>query len=528
LRFRRVILWAVALGLINASPAAAKPRSFVIFHTSDIHGAIAGRTAKWDKSQPNRMVGGFPALAALVKKEKLPYLLLDSGDIFQGTPEGNLTRGRAVIEAMNALRYTAMAIGNHEYDYGEDNLRALARLATFPMLGANIRRKKDKKRVDYAGARHMVEIAGVKVGLVGIATRHTATSTLPKNVAHLIFDDEAKTARRHALTLRKQGADVVVILAHCGLAPSMARKRLSPNDVFFTASDEKYAGDRTIARGAPVDLVLGGHMHIGLSRPWRDPKSGVYIVQSYENLQAVSRLMITVDKEAEQVVKVDGALIDLWVDQTGEDPNVLGIVRAYQDQVGKQLSEEIGEIRSDMLRAGSPLDNPLGSWMADVMRIAAAADIGVQNTFGVRDDLRAGKVTLRDVYKVMPFENTVVVVTLSGKQVKQLIRDNIRGRRSGIQISGIQVHLFYSADGNRLDDLWVLHRGAPIDEERQFRVATNNYLAQGGTGGKVMIGAPVRDTGRSIRDVLIEAVRQHSPIQAPGVGRFKTITKLPR
>ncbi|HIA03759.1 MAG TPA: bifunctional metallophosphatase/5'-nucleotidase [Myxococcales bacterium] len=520
----RVIVLLVAL--LCANCALAEPHRFVIFHTSDIHGGIAKRPAHWHKKTPKRLIGGFAALAALVKKEALPYLLLDSGDIFQGTPEGNLTKGRAVIEAMNALGYDAMAVGNHEFDYGENNLKELSKLANFPMLAANIRIAANKAPISYAKSRRMLRVGKIKVGVIGIATQHTRSSTLPKNVVHLIFKNEVKSARKHAIALRKKGADVVIVLAHCGLAPSVARKRLDPNDLVLTENDKNYVGDLAIARGAPVDIVFGGHMHTGLTAPWRDPESGVHIVQSYENLASVSRLEITVDRKSKPKVQVSGRLVDLWVDQHGEDAAVLELVQKHQNQVGKRLDEKIGTLNESMIRAGYPLDNPLGSWMTDIMRMSVAADIGIQNTYGIRDDLRAGTISLRDIYRVMPFENTVVVVTLSGKQVKQLVRDNMRGQKSGIQISGIRVHLRFDPQKQTLQESWVLHKGAPIDDEKLYRVATNNYLAQGGTGGKVMKGAPTHDTGRSIRKVIVEAVRQHSPITPPKVGRYQMLPAL--
>jgi 2',3'-cyclic-nucleotide 2'-phosphodiesterase (5'-nucleotidase family) len=516
--------WCLGVALlILTSSAFAEPQKFVIFHSSDIHGALASRPARWHPKTPQRRVGGFAALASLVKLEKQPYLLLDSGDIFQGTPEGNLTKGRAIIEAMNAVGYHAMAVGNHEYDYGEDNLIALSRLAKFPMLGANIRRKKDLRQVKYAGARRLMTVGKLRVGIIGIATRHTKTSTLPKNVAHLVFEDEVATARRHAEWLRKKGADVIVVLSHCGLAPSVARKRLDPRDLSLTDSDKKYVGDLAIARGAPVDIVLGGHMHTGLTAPWRDPKSGVVIVQSYEGLASVTRLEVVVDKNAQPPVRVVGRLIDLWVDELGEDPKVLALVKRYQNSVSQRLSQKVGTLKTSMLRAGHPLDNPLGSWMADVMRIYSAADIAVQNTFGIRDDLLKGDITLRDIYRVMPFENTVVVVTLTGLQLKKLIRDNLREFRSGLQISGLEVHMKATSDGKRLEDIELIHKGEPIVSDKHYRVATNNFLAQGGTGGAVMKDAPMRDTGRKIRSVLVEAVKQHTPIHPPPVGRFRRV-----
>ena len=138
----------VVVLLLVSGPAHAELRQVVLFHTSDVHGGLTARTARWHKANPKRQIGGYAALMNVVKREKLPHVLLDSGDIFQGTPEGNLTRGDAVVAAMNAVGYGAMVIGNHEYDFGEANLKRLIGMAQFPVLGANIRLKASGARVD--------------------------------------------------------------------------------------------------------------------------------------------------------------------------------------------------------------------------------------------------------------------------------------------------------------------------------------------------------------------------------------------
>ena len=155
-------------------------REVVIYHTSDMHGYILPHKARWHTPNPQRKIGGFVALAAAIEAEPKPYILLDSGDFFQGAPEGTLSKGRSVIKLMNALGYHASAIGNHEYDFGEANLIELAQLAHFPLLASNIQIRETGAPVDYAQPWALIEQGGVKVGVVGLATRETSTATLPR------------------------------------------------------------------------------------------------------------------------------------------------------------------------------------------------------------------------------------------------------------------------------------------------------------------------------------------------------------
>ncbi|MBT9557179.1 MAG: bifunctional metallophosphatase/5'-nucleotidase, partial [Myxococcales bacterium] len=411
---RRAVASRAALGLalLLFLASCAASRRFVVFHTSDVHGGIEARAAKWHADNPSRLIGGQAALGALMAKEAGPKLLVDSGDIYQGTPIGNLTRGAAVVAGMNALGYDAMAVGNHEYDYGEENVASLAKIAQFPFLGANIRKRADGEPPDYVDRSVIVEVGGVKVGLIGIATRHTATSTLPKNVEALNFEEEVATAKREAELLREKGAEVIIALSHCGLAPSVARKRVAARDLVLNAADEAYGGDLAIARGADVDLVLGGHLHTGLAGTFRDPVSGKVIVQSYESLEAVSRITIAVDEDGD--VDASSELIDLWVDQHGQDPAVKSIVDSFGTSINAELDRVIGTLAEDLRRADGGLDSALGNFFADALREAGKADVGIQNTFGIRADLYTGNLTQRDIYRVMPFENTLTVVDMPG------------------------------------------------------------------------------------------------------------------
>ncbi len=513
----------LGLLLFLLAGCASGSRQLVIFHTSDVHGGIESRPAKWHAANPARLIGGQAALGALVAAETRPKLLLDSGDIFQGTPIGNLTRGEAVVAGMNALGYTAAAVGNHEFDYGEQTLVALDDLADFPFLAANIRRKDNGERPTYAQPSLLVEVGGISVGIVGLATRHTTTSTLPANVAHLLFEDEVAAGERAARKLREQGAELVVALSHCGLAPSHARKRVDADALKLTPLDEAWGGDLRIARETSVDLVLGGHLHTGISGTWRDPVSGKVIVQSFEGLEAASRVEVTLGSDGEVTAKSE--LIDLWVDEHGEDARVLGVVTAYAERLGPALARPVATLSEDLRRAPPPptqtyatLDSPLGNFFADAMwRSVPDADGAVQNTHGIRADLYAGSVTVRDVYRVMPFDNTVTVVTLSGAQLTDWLRGALAGGQSKLQVSNIAATVTFDERG-AVSSLRIAVGGAAVEPERQYRIVTNSYLTSGGSGG--LVGLPVLDTARSLRDVLEAELEDASPVSAPKTGRI--------
>ena len=524
MRLVRLVSIALLFVLV-AITANAEEHRFVIFHTSDVHGQIASRPARWHKPNPKRKVGGYAALKKLVDTEKLPYILIDTGDIFQGTPEGNLTAGTASFDAMNAVGYHAAVIGNHDYDYGAGNLLRLTRVAKFPMLAANIVRKRDGKPIQYARPTHTMQVGKLKVGLVGVATHETVWSTLPKNVAHLEFTDEVAAVKKHAEALRKDGAQVVVALTHCGFAPSMARKRVHAKDLVLTDDDKKYVGDLLIARGAPVDLVFGGHTHTGLEEPYIDARSGVALINSFEGLVAVSRVVVTYDDQKKKVVQVEGKLTDLWVDEYGEDAEVLKLVEKVRAKVGAELDKQIGTLSADMKRVEGGLDSPLGNWVTDVVREAFQTDFGIQNTYGLRADLFGGGVRIRDVYEVMPFENTVAILEMTGAQIEDAVSSMLHGKKSKIQISGLIVRFRLSAGGEKAVDVQVLtSAGAALDPKRVYTVATNNYVV---SAYEPFRSLKSRDTARSLRETIIDAIRERTPVTPPRTGRFEMLDALP-
>jgi len=206
------LLFLSALTPLHAS-------TVVVYHTSDVHGGYSAEKAKWDKENPDRLIGGFAALSSLVGKETAPYLLIDSGDTFQGTAAGNFSKGMASVELMNRLGYVALVPGNHDFDYGIPVLRDMAVKANFPLLGANmydktscrqVKAKNGKKesekceRVGFVEPFTVVKRGGHRIVILGIAGTHTATSTLPSNVKDIKFGSEPKETEKWVKKIEKE------------------------------------------------------------------------------------------------------------------------------------------------------------------------------------------------------------------------------------------------------------------------------------------------------------------------------------
>jgi len=490
-----------------------------IYHTSDVHGWYSARPAVWDKENSTRSIGGFAALSSLVKRGKNPYILLDSGDTFQGTPEGNLTKGMETVVLMNKLGYSASAVGNHDYDYAEDNLKLLVSSSSFPWLGANVYVKETGKAVSYLKPYTIIKKAGKRIAVIGIAGRHTATSTLPLYVKHLDFRDESGEAARWTEEVKKLHPDAIVILAHVGLGMRTGPKADISTWTFTTEEDGR--GTLNIARAAKgADVVIGGHAHNGLLKGYHDPESGALIAESFYGLTDVSKIDLEFDDATGKFKGAGDELIQLWTDQTGEDPAVTEIIKRFTADVDKEMNKVLGESEADLGFNPDGFNSPIGNWMTDAMRRQSGAEIAVQNTAGIRAVMRRGILKMRDVYQVMPFENTLVTLKMTGAQLVKLMEDNLRGGRAQMQISGLTVRFRLSPDG-KARDIALERGGKLVSPGDEFTVVTNNYLTSGGTGGGAFGGGrDIKDTMLPLREYLIKDVRENSPLKLPAGPRF--------
>ena len=504
--------------LLAAAPARAL--TIAVYHTNDAHGWYSARPARWDNHNPNRLIGGYAALSALLKKEKNPYLLFDSGDLYQGTPEGILTKGMASITLMNQLGYSAAVPGNHDFDYGEARFKTLVSSAAFPFVGANVYNKKDFSRAAYLKPFVILEKAGKKIAVPGLLGKHTATSTLPANVKNLEFREEAAETARWMPEVLKRAPDAVIVLAHIGLSMDLSLKLV---DVSTYEFDPPPFGTLLVARAAHgINLVLGGHNHSGLARGFRDPISGAWLGESYYGLSYVTRAELIFDDATGKLDTIRMELLPLWVDETGQDPAVLKTLAGFEASVERAMGKVVGRAAADLALSPAGLDSPLGNWLCDVTRKAAGTDMAFHNTGALRFPIRKGPVRLRDLYQAMPFENTVITMRLSGVQLAQLMSDNLGKNKAAMQVSGLEVE-FKPGPHGVPSVLRLRHKGKEIKPADEFTVATNSYLAFGGDGGNAFAdGKDVTDTLLSVRDIMAKAISK-TPIKPPKTGRIKRL-----
>jgi len=507
--FKRINIIAAALFLLASGMAAAKDwQHLVILHTNDIHGHLPQEEAWWINPNFPPPIGNAPAVATIIKEERQKaeqngwgFLLLEGGDIFQGTPLGEFTQGKAVVDFMNLMGYDAMTIGNHDYDKGSDVFKALVAEAKFPVLGANLVDSVSGKTVDYLKPYIILERAGLKIGLFGLITHYLRGMATPENIQGLDIAKESATAQEMVDSLKAQNVDLVIGLLHTG-----------------------YRHDKAIADTVPgIDVIIGAHSHTGLRQAYEDPKHHTIIVQTFGNLTTIGKLDLLIDPETKQIVGYNSELKELFTEAVPQDTMVDRIVTEGTAQAEKGFDEPLGVALTDMKRGGGDKESSIGNFVCNAMMDATGADIAFQNSAGIKADIEKGEITYRNIYKVDAFGNYLVTMDLTGSQVIKACETSVLGYHAIFQVGGLQM----TYDTRK--PIWqrvisVNLNGQPIDTAKTYKVVTNNFLGAGGGNYKIFQEGTNRvDTYIQLRQAMVDYIKKSSPIDVRIEGRIKKV-----
>ena len=479
------VVVAAALWALPSRPGAARqPGAITILAMTDFHGALA---SGGNERASGRPWGGAMALAARIRSERAGRatrsVLLDAGDEMQGTPESNFTAGRAAVAVLNALDVDAAALGNHEFDWGIDTLRARMRDMRYPMLAANVFERDTGRRPEWLQATTMLVRDGVRIGVIGYVTPDTPRVTMPLEVATLRFDAPEASVADHARALRRDGADVVVVVCHLG----GERRRDG-------AIDGEIATLAHAAHGH-VDAIVGGHTHNFVAAH----VAGVPCVIAGSSGRALGRIVFDWDGE-----RVRGASVDLlhaFADSLDVVPGdaLAALVDSMRAVVRPYTSRVLGHASRPLTRGA------LANLVTDAMREATGADFAITNPGGIRRDIPAGPITAGDLFELLPFENALVDVELTGAQLRQVITS----RPEKCRVSGLVGRWDPQAPaGARLS---LQHGdGTPLRDERLYRVVTNSFVATGGDGFSGWDAGRVTMRGETVRDAVAAAIARAS------------------
>jgi 2',3'-cyclic-nucleotide 2'-phosphodiesterase (5'-nucleotidase family) len=443
-----------------------------LLYTNDFHSAFDPIPAYWLRGTPR--LGGAAHLATLIARERAAAprsFLFDSGDMFTGTLS-SLTEGEALLDMMTLLRYDAMGIGNHEFDYGWRAFDRGMLRAPFPILCCNIRHRGTGIR--FSRPYVLLERDGVRLGVIGVMGLHAARFTImPSKVAELEFTDPVAEAAACVRELR-ESVDLIVMLAHQGLPGPMQTDAENDPEVQRPLDE-----DLAFCAAVPgIDVYIAAHSHHGLEQPIVHPDTRTLVVQTYGYGTRLGRLRLRVKDR--KVAQHQAELLKVWSDRLPAQASVAARVAHYRARVSAQVGPVIGRATARFTRKYRR-ESLLGSFCAGVMRERGRADVGLTNAGGLRADLPEGDLNYGHVLDSFPFQNHVVTLELPGRALKEALEHGFSLRVGMVQVAGLRARYDLGRPlGARLVDLEV--GGQPVEDARLYRVATNSFLAEGGDG----------------------------------------------
>ncbi|HET7550037.1 MAG TPA: 5'-nucleotidase C-terminal domain-containing protein [Gemmatimonadaceae bacterium] len=493
----------------SVAPEGARLR---IIATNDLHGALD--PAHTTRGKP---VGGAAAMAASIERAERECrspcvtLLVDAGDMFQGTAESNLAHGRPVVELYNALGYAAAAVGNHEFDWGLDTLRQRMSEARFSILGANVQYRNGRD-VQWIPDDTLVERGPYRIGIIGVIGPETYGSTMAANVATLRFAKPAPIVDSLTRELRARGADVVVVLAHSG---AFCRKN---------GTQSCDGGVISLARALRerVDAIVSGHTHTLVDFQTRD----VPIVQAQSSGRAVAVLDLAPGASdgdgkdeliAEHVYRVSSG--------ARASPAIEAIIERADARVAKLVNRPVARFATALPRSGE--EYPLGNLIADAQRWAGQADVALVNNGGIRTGLQAGTATYGDVFEVQPFGNPLRRMQVSGAALRAYLEALIRDGEPRTHVSGMVIRFDPGRhSGGRVVSV-TMADGTPLRDDATYTVVLNEYMATGRDGRILTRDATKNEQlGPSDLDAFVAYLESRpQPVSAPAGKRFISIGK---
>lgn len=530
-------LYMDSRGSFSFAQAIASAHLRVIALT-DLHGQLAPKIYKTadEKEIP---VGGAALLSAYIQRIREtapgPVLILDGGDLFQGTLISNATEGKPVIKFYNTLGLAAAAVGNHEFDYGPQGpdsvptkprqdprgaIKARAKEAAFPFLSANILNTEGKAPA-WLKKSVIINIIGeggapdTKVGIVGATTTSTPETTVGRNLTGLTFPNPGEHVMREARKLREQGADFVLLTIHAG--ERCEDHSSEHSDDFSSCSKGELM---QLLKKLPenlFDAIIGGHSHGGMFKRL----GNTAIIQTFSRGQVVGWVDLSTDKTIPPYISgpvfVCGARVLFDGNPTCEE----GAIRKYRGSLlpaefmGEKMVPDgkvVELLKPDFERlknieemplgieAKGPFVNsyfdesPLGNLVADMLSkvdlskaISGArlntetnskktADIGMSNNGGIRANLDKGPLNYGHLFNVFPFDNRLALFEINGDRLRKMVELGISRKHGGLSWSGIR----FTAENCRVKELTVGDR--PLDENRRYKILSNDFLAGGGIG----------------------------------------------
>lgn len=511
-KFALLCIFVLHIALVPC--AYAQTKKLTVLYTNDLHSHFESQIVPW--ADKNRRIGGFANIATLVKREKAANpntVYFDAGDFFAGPYVSSLTKGEAVIDAMNYLGLDAACVGNHEFDYGWENALAQFPKAKFPLLNGNIFLKGTNK-LHWNKPYIIKNVNGIRLGIIGLHEKFAFYDTVSAEMIKGVETRDERVYLRKYLKELKPKTDLIVLLIHIGIPGTQSSE--GEKDVV-----RNHQHDIDLAKAVPgVDLMITGHPHSGTPEPLIS--NGTIIVSTDAYTIELGKLEITYDKKRDRITDYRNHFKYLFDDEVEDDPTMVGVINKWKDKL-KVITEEQVTTSAEPLTRSYSEESLMGDMVADAMLGAYPEyDFAVTNSGGLRQDIDAGPVTVGELISAFPFPNTIVQLEMKGSDMRQNFEHGAGLTNGILQVSrGVEVVYDESKPiGKRLVKCNI--SGVPLDDDRTYKVLTSNFLADGGDGFLGFRKAlSHKRTGVEMLQAMIRFLEQFPTYQPKIEGRVK-------
>ncbi len=510
--------FAFASVWLLAAAGEARLVTVTLLHTTDMHGSIRRTPGVYVDHNDGSLLQ-CARIIRRIRAENPNTLLLDGGDIFQGTAEGFLTRGGVMAKAMNALGYDAFVLGNHEFDWGVETLAEMLGKMEAAPLAANLVAGLDAPEAFRRVRPYVIaEIDGLKVAVVGLTSPNLPNWFRDLETHGLGILDSRRALERVLPQVRRERPHLLVLLVHQGLA---------------AADDEANEINGICRRFGEFDVVLGGHLHWVLAgaRVGRTDYA-----QTGSGARGVMRIDLVYDTVANAVVDKKFEYLPI-TGRMKEDPEIAAAVAEDLARADEWLGTVLGTAAADLAYS------PAGAGLSPVQQLLCAAIAGKTDAevvlHGILSDqsLAAGEITVADVWRIVPYENTVGVLWLTLAEIRAIMEEATEylGTDRYFGAWGLQYEIHPQAPaGRRIQNLrWA--DGSAINGKRRIKVALNSYhLAGGGGRFPALVRAAATPNARlemmktTTRDMVIEYIRDRRDLDVPAGTNAVIVREKPR
>ncbi|WP_297282091.1 bifunctional UDP-sugar hydrolase/5'-nucleotidase [uncultured Anaerococcus sp.] len=474
-----------------------------IVHVNDTHGRV-------EENEKNEELG-FAKLKTFYDGKNVDNnaLLLNAGDVVHGTTFATISRGESVIDVMNKMGFDAMVAGNHDFNYGYEQLVSLNKRANFPILAANV--IDDSSQSPIIDSDKLIELNGVKIGIFGLATDETKTKSAPANTEGLTFVNSEETAKAEVEKLKNQGADLIVCLSHLGVD-----------------KESQITSELIASKVSDIDVIIDGHSHTKLENGKAIGDS--LIAQSESYGRYIGEVSIDLDKDNKIISKQAKLNPYKRTKYLNADKSIQEEIKKVTDENDLVLKEKVGQTNVKLEGSREKVrssETNLGDFVADAMIKVTGADIAITNGGGIRDSIEKGDITKENVLNVFPFTNYAVTMEVPGSVIRKALEHGLADAPNTAgkfpQTAGMIVKYDTSkAAGNRVIEITI--DGKPIDDDKIYTLATNDFLSTGGDGYEMLKSYDIKSEYELISEIFEKAIKDTKNINSEIDNRMQDIS----